>query len=320
MGRCREAIFSYRLALQHKSDFFPSLQSLGHMYLLKGDYAQAAEYYGRLGKVEDAGARGRSRFYQACIPAHQGKFKAALQALDEGTTVDEREGITNSPYLSKLDLKSRVLAEMGDTEEALRVYRRLLERWEVISDESLCFWSEGYIRLLSAVDLTAAESYWKRIKNEMDSTGHYDERLEQACEGWLHLAEGNPQAAVICFEKACESAPVFRYRYALAAAYLQAGRAREAVEVLEKSLGACTENRVYYCIRDAKARYLLATAYEKIGDDRNTRKYYSEFANMWASADSETAELTVARRRLAHPEPDLHHVSKSHPSEKPQEK
>ena len=77
----------------------------------------------------------------------------------------------------------------------------------------------------------------------------------------------------------------------LADAYLALGRLKPAIDEYGRVL-ALQPNL-------AIARFHLAQAYERSGDDVRARSEYQRFVQLWRDADADVPELVTAKARLA---------------------
>jgi len=92
MGRFDDALASYENGARQGSGV-RAVAPEQRMYLrARRDYASAESRFRTLGESTETGARARSRFFLACIPIYQGRFKEAVKRLDVGLELDEQEG------------------------------------------------------------------------------------------------------------------------------------------------------------------------------------------------------------------------------------
>lgn len=299
MGKREAAVAAYKSALARRADFAPSLQSLGCLFVLERQYDAAAECFRQLEQAADPDARGRARFYQACIPLYQGKFKTAIRRLDEGIKADEKENANGDSYRTKLAVKALVLTEIGDVATARAEFGKLLDLHIHNTANSLGEWAIDYIQILSRDDVRAAEVFLDSLKTRVDSAETYTECLYDACEGWIELARGKPQAAVESLLRANAKTHEFYYEYPLALAYLEAGRPAKAIETFERALASYSGSRVRWAMWSVKSYYYLGRAYQQTGDSEHAYRAYEEFLKYWSEPDAAITEVADARKRLA---------------------
>jgi tetratricopeptide (TPR) repeat protein/transcriptional regulator with XRE-family HTH domain len=298
MGRCDEAIASYHLALERKPDFFPSLQSLGRMYLFKGDYDQAEKYYRELGRVDDPGARYRSKLYVSCVRLYQGRFDEALDMLNH-CIEEERHDPCALGYLPDVSLRSLLLLEKGETGRALDDFRRALDESGQDSDPDSYDRPITTIQLLSAVDMDQARQALDRILIKSKTCSKVHQYKYWFCKGWLEMVEEHPEAAVASFSRAEELVDRVCIHYQLALACLQANHLKRAIEEFEKVLGNYTDDRVQYALWSVKAHYYLSQAYLQAGRAGDADRQLRIFLEHWRQADWDCRELAEARRQAA---------------------
>jgi tetratricopeptide (TPR) repeat protein/transcriptional regulator with XRE-family HTH domain len=299
MGKRDAAVAAYKAALARRADFAPSLQSLGCLYVLERNYTAAAECFRRLEQAADPDARGRARFYQACIPLYRGKFKTAVRRLDEGLEADEREKATGDSYLTKLAVKSLVSTEIGEIAAAKKEFGELLDLHEKRAAGTLGEWAIDYVQILARDDLQSAEAFLDSLKMRVDSADTYTECLYHACKGWVELAQGRPQAAVESLLMANEKTHEFYYEYPLALAYLEAGSPAKAIDAFRHALASYSGTQVRWAMWSVKARYHLGRAYEAVGDKDNARRAYEAFLEYWGEPEGAVPEVADARKRAA---------------------
>jgi len=118
--------------------------------------------------------------------------------------------------------------------------------------------------------------------------------------GHIYQAEGDRGPAIVAYERATEANPNNRPGcYALGTLYLQAGRYKEAIGLLEqvRSLGTDKGQRLQHdgLSYHKSALSLLSTCYEKIGDSAKARFAQEEMRMFYPdsiSADSGKPQMT----------------------------
>jgi tetratricopeptide (TPR) repeat protein len=118
--------------------------------------------------------------------------------------------------------------------------------------------------------------------------------------GWVALAEGNTEEALVHFRDADQPGCQVCAMPALAAAHEAAGRPDSATVYLERYL-----ERPYFFRLAEDGRYLggtverLGQLYDQQGDLENAAKYYAMFVELWAEADEELQpRVQAAQARL----------------------
>ncbi len=298
-GKIDQAIQSYKKALEIKPDFYSSLTKLGHMYLFKREYAKAESCYKELSSSTEKDWRSAGRTYLAYIPRYQGKFKDALEVLDQGIGADrmeQAEGVQNAiKHFSKAD----IYREKRNQNLAVKEAEKAIKIWHSANPYDKVYWRHYYVWLLVENNhFQKAEEVARALKKdieEKDQTLMYSYWYALGC---IELARGNLQASLINFEKAARDVPSFYVHFMLAKAYLESDRLGEAVAELEKLLSRYDEGRAYFATWVVKAHYLLGLAYEKSGWNKKAIEKYEEFLEIWKDADPGIPEVEDAKERL----------------------
>jgi serine/threonine protein kinase/tetratricopeptide (TPR) repeat protein len=298
-GRLDQAIESYQKASAIKPDF--SLAKLGHMYLLKRDYAKAESCYMELASSSQKDTRSWGRLYLALIPMYQGEFNQALEVLDDGIAGDRMEQAGGRSNVFKLGEKAIVLERKGNLDLALNEIQVCVQDLKKISSSSLYNWNSYYANLLAQSGRMAeAEELARVLRKDIeteDSTFMYCYWITL---GYIEQARGNAKTAASYYERAEKEGPPAVYvRVRLAEAYLELGRLGEAVAVLERALSRYDENRAVFPTMSVRACYLLGLAYEQSGWTAKAIEKYEEFLDIWTNADPGIPEVQDAKERLA---------------------
>jgi tetratricopeptide (TPR) repeat protein len=294
-----------------------SVGKLGHMYLFKTEYAKAESCYQRLSSSAEKDTRSEGRTYLALIPLYQGKFKEALQVLDDGMVADRLEQAEGWQNAAKHLLKATIYEEKRNMEAALKEVERGTEIWRRAYPDDKLYWRDYYAELLAKNnDLEKARQVANALKEdieESDETLQFSRHLLRKtvprmpdpsmnnywyAVGSIELTRGDTDASLGNFEKAARGIPDFWAHYPLARGYLTAGRLGEAVAEFEKVLSRYDWDRAQNTIWAVKAYYLLGLAYEKSGWDKKAIQKYEEFLEIWKDADPGIPEVEDAKERL----------------------
>jgi len=298
-GKIEQAIESFKKAEEIKPGF--SLADLGHMYLLKREYAKAESCYKELSSSSEKGTRSQGRTYLALIPLYQGKLEEALKVLNDGIAADRMEQTERQDNVNKHFLKARIYEEKKNLEMALKEAELCTEIHKKAYPEAAVNMRDYYAYILAESGKNAkAEEVVRALKKNIEEKNPALMYSYWLALGTIEQAKGNTNTAVTYNEKAAEEAPspLFHVRFFLASAYLESGRLGEAVSELEKVLSRYDELRAFFAIWAVKAHYLLALAYEKSGWNKKAIEKYEEFLEIWKDADPEIREVEDARKRL----------------------
>jgi tetratricopeptide (TPR) repeat protein len=305
-GEIDLAIGSYKRTLEIKPDFSHSVEQLGHLYLYKREYQLARGYYGRL--LAEGFPYQRSHAYSsfAAVSCAQGQFSAALADLDAGIIRDSLAFTLWSMsgcWEQKLLMKSNIHAEMGDLSAALSSLVRALDLLRVNQSDFIQYrWL--YVQRLAEIG---------RFERAREVSTELREQLEQRdrdlhpywyARGAIALVEGDYDTAIQHFETALQTADPFNdefyIRYGLAKAYLESGRAEDAITILSDELTRFDpEWRHHLPIWRAKLHYHLGIAYERANRLTDAAESFEQFLSIWADADDGIAAVEDARVRLA---------------------
>ncbi len=300
-GKLDQAIESYRKALEIKPDFYASLVKLGNMYLFKRAYPQAESCYKVLSSSSEKDVRSRGRTLLALIPLYQGKFKQALQVLDDGIAADRMEQAEGEPSFTKHVERALIYLESGTPGLALQEIDIMRGIFRKIAPDDPVKLRNIYAICLAADGKTKeAEEVLGSLRKDVE-VKNKDRMVEYwLAEGVVELIKGNSKDAITYLEKGVKEAstPLFDAQYFLSRAYLEAGRLGEAVTELEKTLSRYDERRPGYPIWAVKAYYLLGLAYERSGWKSKAIAQYEEFLDIWKNADAGISEVADAKERL----------------------
>jgi len=300
-GKIGQAIESYKMALEVKSDFYASLAKLGHMYLFKREYAKAESCYRELSSSSEKDTRSAGRACLALIPLYQGKLEETLEVLDHGVAADRMEQAEVGPNASKHILKALVYVEQKKFNVALREAEIGMEILKRVHPDDPVNMRDFYIGILLASGKVAeAEEIARTLKKDIEERDQPQMYRYWQALGTIELAKGNTKTAVTYLEKAAKEAPVplFQVRFFLAKAYLESDRLGETVAELEKALSRYDENRATFSIFAVKAHYLLGLAYEKSGWNKKAIEQYEGFLEIWKDADPGIEEVEDAKEKL----------------------
>jgi serine/threonine protein kinase/tetratricopeptide (TPR) repeat protein len=298
-GKIDQAIESYRMAIEKKRDFYWSWSKLGHMYLFKREYARAESCYQNLTSSQDKDTRSEGRTYLAFIPLYQGKFQEALQHLDHGLAADKMEQVEGLQSANKHFAKAVIFRERNNLNSALAEAQRALEINRKGPPAVQLIWRHYYIQFLAEnKDFEKAEEETRSLKRDTEKTDPSQMYRYWFALGSIEFATGNVEASLNEFEKAAREVKYFPVSYALARAYLEAGRLSDAVGELEGMLSKYDENRAYSTFLNAKAHYLLGLAYERSDWRDKAIEQYEEFLEICKDADEGIEEVEIASKRV----------------------
>ncbi|MDP2960379.1 MAG: tetratricopeptide repeat protein, partial [candidate division Zixibacteria bacterium] len=317
-GKIDQAIESYKKALEIKQDFYMSLAKLGLMYLFKKEYAQAESCFKELSASGDKANRSIGRTTLALIPLYQGKFRQALEVLDNGIAADKMEQFEGGPNAIKHALKAFIYEERNSLDLASKEAEICTEILKKEYPFDPVYLRDLYIYILAKKGQTReAEEMAKSLKKDVEEKGQTARYAYWLALGAVEQIKGNKEKTISYLEEATNtlsstttlspativavtvwSLPLFQARFLLAEVCLESDRLDEAVTELEKALSNYDEYRAAVPISVVKAYYLLGLAYEKSGWNKKAIEKYEEFLDIWKDADPGIKEFEDAKERL----------------------
>ena len=305
-GKINQAVESYKKTLKIKPDFLSTMEKLGHMYLFKREYAEAESCYQELTSSDEKETRSKGRTFLAYIPLHQGKFKEALEMLDNSIAADRMEKAQGWPNAYKYLLKAAIFEQTNDlnlarreAEIAVNIHTKGYQE-EVVTLPYTPI--HDLVRILvQSGKVKDAEEIAHTLKRDIGERNPSVLYIYWSVSGIIELSKGDEEIAINYLEKSNEEAisPLFHVRFFLAKAYLESERLGETVDILESMLSRYDESRALYPILAVKSHYLLGSAYEKSGWNMKAVKQYEEFLDIWKNADPGIVEMEDAKERVA---------------------
>lgn len=300
-GKPKEAVESYRAALERKPDFYASAVKMGHLYLLLQDYARADSAYRILCRGSASPEyRAQGRTFLAGIAVYQGRMSQAIKLLDQGIAFDTLEQVGGAFLAHKYFVRATVYGYMGRRDSAIgsAAMASILLRGANATGNH--FASADYIRFLSQNGrLAEAQDSLVNLRTcimQQDSS-----RLDAYwyASGWVDFTLGAMDSAREAFTKSASREPSYCQRFMKANTALEAGHLGEAVNELRQMVSTFDEHRASDPLDAARTYYLLGKAYENSGWHAEAKAAYQEFLNLWKDADPNLPEIADARARCA---------------------
>jgi|SRR6056297_61068 len=123
-GKFGKATEEYKMALNYEPKYPASLKGLGDIYLFKGSYGLAREYYKKYAESTD---NNNNKFYglllEASVELHNNNAEEALAIMDEYIQMAENKQL---PFqkINAIAYKGYILTETGKPEEGLEYYMK----------------------------------------------------------------------------------------------------------------------------------------------------------------------------------------------------
>jgi tetratricopeptide (TPR) repeat protein len=300
-GKAREAIESYRMALQRNPDF-PTHERLGLMYVYVGEYERADSVFRSMAANPDPQVRaiGRGRLHSVAF--YKGQFRRALAELTDAIGADRMEGNESILSIRKLFGQARLLDITGRTDEALNLAKEISERLVRFDSTDVRYGRDeiAYFQARSG-DSKGAHKTIEELRKDIlalkDTTGWT--LFIAGMDGDLAAAEGRLDDAIAHYEQID-----FRLRgvlssYHMAKGWIESNKLEKAVSELEHRLSYLDGELVRYPYHGVRCIYLLGVAYEQSGWKDKAAEQYKRFLDIWKDADPGIEEVADARARLA---------------------
>lgn len=266
IGKLDEAKAAFERAIQLDGSTPRAHTFIGNVYLLKGDYGKAREYFRTaLGKsVKDSAPFGPN-YGLAYSYVYEGDMKSALKTLEAYQAEYERSTAQqNFPAVFIWNSIGRLYLESGQPAEAIKAYEK------------------GYATIPGSKLTDIEKKTW--LGRLHHGTGRALAKLGKHEEAWK-------EAEMIkkMIEENGKEGEQFWPSYHYIAGYLklEAGDYAKAVEHLKQT-----------DLNDPFHKLLLARAYEKMGDEANAQKLYKEIVSFNVINLERALSYPEARKKL----------------------
>jgi len=263
----------------------------GENYLLKGDFVEAQQEFGKF-----TAGTGLSRTGLALLYLAQGRFNEAIE-------IRRTEPLPHE-WLGRLYLKTgkfeMALEEFDEMNKEALLVESLFNQMRALHYKGLV-----YLGMKSMTEVSEIAAELRQLTQRYMSRKRI--RYHYHLMGMVELENGRYAAAIDYFEKAIlrlRSPYDFFVEYhplfidSLALAYYKAGELARAQEQYEK-----IQSLTYHRIRDgdifAKSYFMLGKIAEEKKEKPKAVEYYKTFLNLWKDADPGILEVDDARNRLA---------------------
>jgi tetratricopeptide (TPR) repeat protein len=302
-GDLDNAIASYKEALEIKPDFWTSMEKLGYMYMFRREYDEAEAWFRRNAGSADNTIRSLARYDLAMIPTHQGKFRKAVEVVDDGLAADRMDGYSGIYKALKQGLKSEMYAVKEEYDSAEVEVTLFCEMTKEASPRDVVYYRYLHVlRLARSGRFAEGEEMAERIRQDIEAAGRPDVMNEYwVALAFIEMVRGNADKAISYFEKAREvnPTPIFHIEIRRGQTYLEAGRLAEAVEILERALSRYDEDQASNPAFSVRTHYYLGRAYEESGWRDKAIEQYEYVLDTWRDADPGIPVVEETRRRLA---------------------
>lgn len=294
------AIESYRRALSIKPDFFPALEFMGHIFLLKGDYTRADSCYRELELKGQGTNRVLGRIYRALIPSCRGQIKTTLAKLDTCFLLDKKEpvpGVASRVYY----LKSFLYQELDNFKLALKYYDIAMITAFKANPKAILPYHDLFVQMLAQngqIDTAIMVNNDIRAFNAQTGGNEYYSLYGLAA---IAFVQNDMRAAIQHLNKMLdnyEGRSTFRPHYLLGRAYFALSDWPAVIKEYEAQLKIYDYEHIRHIIWHNSMHYYLGIAYEESQMHDKAVQQYQTFLDIYKNADPEIPNLTDAAARL----------------------
>lgn len=305
IASCYSMMHNYSDALKYYLKAFeinPGLETQGNLnnefgfnYVEMGQYNEARETFDKMANEGNEGMKAIGLRSHALLDMYQGKFKEAVDMLNESRLLYKTVGHDLSIYRNTLYLAS-VYNSLGLRKQ----YLHELKTAKSISDSNsfspiwLLYYGKMIVREKRIEEST---EILKVISSRINIGNRFDESAFQILKGEIELAKENFISAEEFLKTGVTMHTSAYSLESLANFYFETGQLDLAIPEYEeiiklKSLG--WEAQPYY--NEAYSR--LGKIYELKRDTVNSIRYYENFLKIWLEADEDTPGLQNASSSL----------------------
>jgi tetratricopeptide (TPR) repeat protein len=316
-GEYSESLIYYQRALSirerlgNPSEVANALHNIAATFTLLGSFREAQDHYLRALEqrriaADEAGAALES-FSLGRVHGQQGRYTAALAAMDEALEIFRRLENSGPWFVEALACRGHALAQLGRFDEAAPVLEEALELARQLGDQLLVAQVLGFAadRWSYAGKLAAAEPLYRDALSAAAASGDPHLVLSATAElARADLAAGRAAAVVPTFEGVVREAQSRGLKYVAArstlgwsAALLAAGKPADAEERARRALGEAENMGAVPLV--AESHHLLAEAAAQQGRQADVARHRTAAAQALEQIRAEAGEGPLARADLA---------------------
>jgi DNA-binding SARP family transcriptional activator/Tfp pilus assembly protein PilF len=335
--RCREAIPSFRRALEFDSLFTNGHLSLATCLQLAGPIEESLAAYAaagrsdslalfrgninhewgtglvRAGRPEAAesayrrmteqgrpGERARGFRSLAWLEIYRGRFRRAVSHLEEAIRLNHADAVALSILRNQVILSQTLLA-LGEDRRGLRMLDSATARARALQPAPAFMLYLGMAQL-RAGRIAAASASLAAVNAAMIPTALNDRAVRQGLESHVLLARGDPAGALTAAHPFYDDRQAAFRLSALALAYGATRQPDSALAVavrLSDTFAFGEESQFEW----QRGPLLVARFAEAKGDSATARAAYTRFIEQWRGGDQDLPDLVLARRNLLRLQP-----------------
>jgi tetratricopeptide (TPR) repeat protein/predicted Ser/Thr protein kinase len=316
-GEYSESLVYYQRALEirerlgNPSEVANALHNIAATYTLLGSFREAQDHYlraleQRRTAADEAGAALES-FSLGRVHGQQGRYAAALAAMDEALEIFRRLGNRGPWYVEALACRGNALAQLGRLDEAAPVLEEALALAGSLGDDALA--SQALVfaadRELYSGRAAAAEPLYRRAVDAAKASG--DPYLVLAARAGLvraGLAGGRAAAQIPVVEELVREAQSRGTKHlatqcalSWSAALLTAGKPADAEDRARRALGEAENMGALPLV--AESHHVLAEGSAALGRPADAARERAEAAQALEQIRTEAGDGPLARADLA---------------------